>query len=113
MTIYPEVQKKAQAELDAVIGSKRLPTMEDRDALPYVNAICKELLRWHVVVPMRAYFCMLLCLRLKQHYMTLAPHAAAQDIVYEGYLIPKGTVLLPNAWFVDRQGHCQLEILPA
>jgi cytochrome P450 len=55
MTIHPEIFKKAQAEVDAIVGIERLPTMEDRDQLPYVNAICKELLRWHVVVPMRAY----------------------------------------------------------
>jgi len=55
MTIYPEVLKKAQVELDAVVGDERLPTMDDRDALPYVNAICTELLRWNVVIPMRAY----------------------------------------------------------
>lgn len=47
--IYPEILKKAQAEVDAVIGQDRLPTFEDRDALPYVNAICVELLRWQVV----------------------------------------------------------------
>lgn len=55
MTIYPEVLKKAQAEVDAVVGHERLPTMEDRDALPYVNAICTELLRWNVVIPLGMY----------------------------------------------------------
>lgn len=55
MTIFPEVFKKAQAEIDAVIGHKRLPTFEDRDALPYVNAVCTELLRWHVVAPLGTY----------------------------------------------------------
>jgi len=55
MTIYPEVLKKAQAEVDVVVGDKRLPTMKDRDALPYVNALCKELLRWNVLIPMRTY----------------------------------------------------------
>ena len=55
MTIYPEVFKKAQAEVDSVVGNERLPTMEDRDALPYVNAICTELLRWNVLIPLRTY----------------------------------------------------------
>ena len=49
MTMYPETLKKAQSEVDAVVGYERLPTMRDREALPYVNAICKELLRWNVV----------------------------------------------------------------
>ena len=55
MTIYPDILKRAQAEMDVVVGDKRLPTFEDRDSLPYVNAICIELLRWHVVVPMGMY----------------------------------------------------------
>ncbi|KAI9571629.1 cytochrome P450 [Boletus coccyginus] len=79
MTIYPEVLKKAQAEVDVVVGDKRLPTMKDRGALPYVNALCKELLRWNVLIPM-------------------PPHAAAEDIVYEGCLVPEGTCLLGNIW---------------
>lgn len=58
MTIYPEVLKKAQAEIDAVVGHERLPTMGDRDALPYVNAICSELLRWNVVTTMSMCSCM-------------------------------------------------------
>ncbi|KAH7888991.1 hypothetical protein F5I97DRAFT_1857301 [Phlebopus sp. FC_14] len=42
ITIYPEVQKRAQAELDAVVGTERLPTFEDRDVLSCIDAICKE-----------------------------------------------------------------------
>lgn len=42
MTTHPEVQKKAQAEIDAVIGSSRSPTIEDIDDLPYVQAIIQE-----------------------------------------------------------------------
>lgn len=51
MTIYPDVARKAQAELDAVIGQDRLPSFSDRDNLPYINAIVLEVLRWHAVVP--------------------------------------------------------------
>lgn len=51
MVLYPEVQKKAQAELDAVIGHNRLPTFSDREALPYVEATVKEVFRWHAVAP--------------------------------------------------------------
>ena len=52
MALYPEVQKKAQAEIDAVVGSNRLPDFEDRPLLPYVNAIVKESMRWHLVGPL-------------------------------------------------------------
>jgi hypothetical protein len=48
MANYPEAQKTAQAELDALLGGTRLPTFEDQGDLPFVDAIIKELLRWHV-----------------------------------------------------------------
>ena len=51
MTMYPEILKKGQSEVDSVVGHERLPTVQDREALPYVNAICRELLRWNVVIP--------------------------------------------------------------
>lgn len=51
MTLYPEVQKKAQEEIDAVIGNDALPLISDRERLPYVNALTLEVLRWHAVVP--------------------------------------------------------------
>ncbi|KAI9571621.1 cytochrome P450 [Boletus coccyginus] len=70
MTIYPEVLRKAQAEVDVIVGDKRLPTMEDRDTLP-----------WNVLVPITLYI-------------------TTEVIIYEGYLIPKGTCLLGNIWFI-------------
>ncbi|KAG6375633.1 cytochrome P450 [Boletus reticuloceps] len=81
MTMYPEVQKKAQTEVDTIVGNDRLPTMQDRDALLYVNAICMEILRWNVVAP-------------------ITVHTSTQDILYEGCLIPKGSIILPNMWFI-------------
>ena len=51
MTLYPDAQRKAQAEIDAVIGTDRLPDFEDRDQLPYVMALCNEVLRWMPAVP--------------------------------------------------------------
>ena len=52
MALYPEVQKKAQAEIDAVVGPDRLPGFEDRPSLPYINAVVKELMRWNLVAPL-------------------------------------------------------------
>jgi len=51
MTLFPEAQAKARAEIDAVIGSDRLPSFADRDSLPYVEALVKEVLRWNAVAP--------------------------------------------------------------
>jgi cytochrome P450 len=52
MTLYPEVQRKAQAEIDSVVGNSRLPDYSDQDALPYIQAVLKEVLRWHPVTPL-------------------------------------------------------------
>ncbi|KAI0069316.1 cytochrome P450 [Artomyces pyxidatus] len=51
---YPDIQKKAQAELDAITGRTRLPDFSDRARLPYTEAICKELIRCRVVTPLGA-----------------------------------------------------------
>jgi cytochrome P450 len=50
--MYPDFQKKIQAEIDSVVGRDRLPTFEDRENLPYVEATCKELYRWITVAPL-------------------------------------------------------------
>ncbi len=50
--LYPEVQAKAQAELDAVVGPTRLPNFDDSPQLPYIEAIILEALRWNPVLPM-------------------------------------------------------------
>jgi len=80
--LFPEVQKRAQAELDAVVERDRLPTFDDRPRLPYIEAICRELLRWQMVVALGV------------------PHASTKDDVYRGFFIPKGAVLVANAWAV-------------
>ncbi len=50
MIVYPETQKRAQAELDAVVGRDRLPSFADYEHLPYIRAMVKEALRWRMVV---------------------------------------------------------------
>jgi cytochrome P450 len=69
MTLFPDVQKRAQAEIDAVVGPDRLPSFADRDSLPYTEAIIKEVLRWSVVFPsgMRiSFITLLMCQRVSQ-----------------------------------------------
>ncbi len=52
MTLHPEIQEKAQVEIDTVVGNDRLPGFSDRPDLPYINAIGKEILKWNPFVPM-------------------------------------------------------------
>ena len=80
MAMFPDVQKKAQAELDAVVGRGRLPETGDRGSLPYTDALVKELIRWHIVTPIGV------------------PHRAVSDDEYNGYLIPAGATVLANVW---------------
>jgi len=51
MALYPEAQKKAQTEIDRVIGRNRLPNFEDQDSLVYVEALVREVMRWHPALP--------------------------------------------------------------
>ncbi|KAG0703344.1 cytochrome P450 [Suillus ampliporus] len=80
MVPNPEIQAKGQAEIDRVVGKARLPDFNDRPALPYVDAILRETLRWHPVVPLGV------------------PHATTNSDIYKGYLIPKGVVIFANTW---------------
>jgi cytochrome P450 len=56
MVLYPDVQKRAQAEIDSVVGKDRLPTFDDRASLPYVDAILREVLRWEPTVPLGDFY---------------------------------------------------------
>jgi cytochrome P450 len=80
MTLHPEVQSRAQAEIDSVLGTDTLPTLADRGRLPYVEALILEVFRWGQVVP------------------TGVPHATSTDDVHRGYFIPKGSIIIPNIW---------------
>ena len=52
LTLFPHVQRRAQEEIDRVIGNDRLPTMVDRGRLPYVDAVIKEVYRWKPATPL-------------------------------------------------------------
>ncbi|KDR76708.1 hypothetical protein GALMADRAFT_67164 [Galerina marginata CBS 339.88] len=80
MILNPRIQTKAQAELDAVVGKDRLPLISDRPNLPYIRSIMAEVLRWSPSIPLGI------------------AHAVTQDDVYEGYEIPKGSLIMPNVW---------------
>ncbi|KAF7292754.1 O-methylsterigmatocystin oxidoreductase [Mycena indigotica] len=84
MLLHPEAHDKAQAEIDSIVGKDRLPTFSDREHLPYIEALMKELLRWHPVGR--------LCI----------PHRALEDDIFNGYFIPKGSIILPHMWQMSR-----------
>ncbi|KAH8985752.1 cytochrome P450 oxidoreductase [Lactarius hatsudake] len=84
MVLFPDVQLKAQEEIDRVVGTGRLPNFADREHLPFLSALYKELLRWHVIGPMGI------------------PHSAIQDDWYGDYFIPKGSLVMSNLWRVPR-----------
>lgn len=65
MLLYPKVQKRIQAEIDGAVGPGRLPTMADSSALPYLNAVARELMRWEPVSPIGTHASALLCARAK------------------------------------------------
>ena len=97
MMLYPDVQKKAQDEINYVVGSDRLPVIMDRERLPYVNAIIKELLRWSTPVPFGEIYYSVECWPLAYLLQGL-PHVASTDDTYNGYHIPKGAAIIPNIW---------------
>jgi cytochrome P450 len=101
MTVYPEVQRRAQAEIDRVIGSDRLPTLADQPSLPYVDALVKEVLRWNPVAPLgkpTGFPPRLFRNRLTAGVPPGVAHVPAEDDFYEGYLIPKGSSVIANIW---------------
>lgn len=52
MVLHPGIQNRARAEIDSVVEDGRLPELRDRESLPYVNCILKEVMRWRLVLPM-------------------------------------------------------------
>ncbi|KAF9078845.1 cytochrome P450 2 Le.CYP2 [Rhodocollybia butyracea] len=84
ITLHPDVQAKGRAEIDRVIGRTRLPTFEDRKSLPYVESIYREIMRLHPPVPLGI------------------SHVSTEDDYYNGYHIPKGCVVIPNVWAMNR-----------
>lgn len=85
MLLYPEAQRKGQAEVDALVGDDRWPTFEDMPNLPFVRACIKESLRWMPIAILGA-----------------MPHALTEDDQYMGYHFPKGAMMVLNVWTIHR-----------
>lgn len=78
MLLNPDVQARAQAEIDSVVGSARLPVFEDRPSLPYIDAVLRETLRWHPPVPLSISFILDVSLFLSDHLINQAFHTLRQ-----------------------------------
>lgn len=75
---HPEVQNEMRKEINNVIGTSRYPCTQDKPKLPYTEAVLNEVLRFGCIAP-----------------FTL-PHGLTKDFNYKGYVIPKGSQLMPN-----------------
>ncbi|KAI0782100.1 cytochrome P450 monooxygenase [Abortiporus biennis] len=85
MIKYPEVFKKAQEEIDRVVGPDRLPEYEDRDSLKYLNAVIKELYRWHPPLPLA--------------------HFSMKEDTYQDCSIPANSMVVPNIWAMTQDSN--------
>ncbi|KAH9936911.1 cytochrome P450 monooxygenase [Amylocystis lapponica] len=81
MVLFPDALKKAQEEIDRVVGTGRVPSFGDRESLPYLECVLKEVYRWQPPVPIGV------------------PHRVTVDDQYRGYDIPAGSTVLPNIWY--------------
>ncbi|KAK7455761.1 hypothetical protein VKT23_010793 [Stygiomarasmius scandens] len=81
-TAFPDALKKAQEEMDRIVGNDRIPEPKDIEELPYIRAIIKETQRWRPPAP------------------TSLPHAATSDAHYKGYVVPQGSTILLNMWAI-------------
>ncbi|PCH38616.1 cytochrome P450 [Wolfiporia cocos MD-104 SS10] len=85
MVLHPQVLRKAQEEIDRVVGPDRLPEFSDRAALPYVESVINEVYRWNVSAPLGI------------------PHCASEDDEFLGYRVAKGTMVIPNIWAMSQK----------
>lgn len=104
MALHPDVQVRAQEELDAVIEADRLPTMADRsdEQLPYLKAVIKETMRWSPVLPLSECIFSTLRKALSDPVTLLIGIARRSDKAdtYRGIDIPANTIIMPNSWYV-------------
>ncbi|PIL25709.1 cytochrome P450 [Ganoderma sinense ZZ0214-1] len=82
MLLYPDVQARARRELEAVVGTHRLPTFDDLGAVPYIDALIKEVLRWAPIVRLDL------------------PRRLREGDVYNGYYLEKDSIVIVNIWSI-------------
>ena len=104
MVRNPEAFKKAQQEVDAVCGTEHLPTVEDIDKLPYVKACMNEVSKkTQSISSKNLQLTLLKTLRWRPVAPEGIPHMLTEDDTYQGYHIPKGTMIFANTWSIHRE----------
>ncbi|THH33485.1 hypothetical protein EUX98_g701 [Antrodiella citrinella] len=101
MCLFPDVQARAQKEIDEVVGSDRLPNVEDEQRLPYVYALVREILRYWTIAPIGRSLNRQKKPISSKHtnvVRTGIPHRATEDFAYGSYVIPKGSTVIGNLW---------------
>ena len=94
---FPDVQARAQEELDGLVGEERSPELDDIEKLPYIQAVIKEVGHLTRVTLQISYLLGFQTHRWRPVAPTTLPHANTEDFTYKGYLIPKGTIIFINA----------------
>jgi len=84
MVLHPDVFKEAQAEIDQITGGDRLLDFNDRESLPYLDCVVKEVFRYACPLPLGV------------------PHRVTEDDQYRNYFIPKNATVLANIWAIMR-----------
>ncbi|OAA36482.1 Cytochrome P450 [Metarhizium rileyi] len=94
MAMFPQAQRRAQEEIDRVVGVDRLPGFEDWQKLPYIRAVVQEAFRWNPTAPLGF------------------PHMVSEDTTYNGYLLPKGAVIFSSIWWFchDPEVHAEPDV---
>ena len=80
LTCDQNIQKKVRDEVDSVCGQSRNPTLADRSAMHYTQAVIQETLRMYTILPMSL------------------PRTLQEDVTFEGYNLPKGTKVIANMY---------------
>ncbi len=89
---YQDVQEKAYREIQEIIGD-RTPSYQDKFKLPYVQAVIVESLRYATIVPLNNV------------------HCTNDDVELQGYLIPKGTLVVANIWSISHDRRHVLQLI--
>ncbi|KAJ7726976.1 cytochrome P450, partial [Mycena olivaceomarginata] len=80
MVLYPATMRRAQEEIDSIFNSDTVPDFSRMNDLPYCFSLVKEIFRWAPAAPGGF------------------PHYSDADDEYQGYIIPKGTMVIPCIW---------------